>query len=92
MVGVAGDAGSHPDQHPLPRAALGREPLEPLEVVERVEHDVPDARLERLAQLLLGLGVAVQVDPGRVESRLQRERELPPEATSHASPSCASTR
>ena len=43
---------------------------------KRVEHDVADAGLERLAQLALGLGVAVQVDPRRVEAAAQREREL----------------
>ena len=31
--------------------ALGRDPLEPVELVERVEHDVADPGLERLRQL-----------------------------------------
>ena len=52
------DAGSDPQEHALPR----RHPLEPLELVERVDDDVADAGVERLAQLVLALVVAVQVD------------------------------
>ena len=37
-----------------------------------------DTGLERLAELRLGLRVSVQVDPGRIESGLQREVQLTP--------------
>ena len=37
---------------------------------------MPDARLERVAQLALGLVVAVQVDARRVEARGQRHVQL----------------
>jgi hypothetical protein len=55
---------------------LGRDPLEPVEVVQGVEHDVPDPGLDRFAQLALGLGVAVQVDPSRIETRSERQGQL----------------
>ena len=76
VMGVAGDAGGDPDQHLLASVKLGRDLLEPLELVERVDHDVADACVERRAQLGDGLGVAVQVGPPRVKARAQREREL----------------
>ena len=73
---VPGDAGRDPDQHVLHGPALARDPLEPLEIVERVEHHVADSGLERLAQLAFGFGVPVQIDPCRVEAAPQRQREL----------------
>ena len=91
-MGVAGDARGDPDQHLLAAPALAGDPLEPVELVERVEHDVADAGVERLAQLGVGLGVAVQVDARRVEAAAQRQASSPPEATSQASPSSASAR
>ena len=56
--------------------ALGSDPLETLDVVQRVEHDVPDPGLERELELGLRLGVAVQVDARWIEAAAQREREL----------------
>ena len=54
-MGVAGDVRGDPDQHLLRRRAPRSDPLQPLELVERVEHDVADAGAQRLAQLGLGL-------------------------------------
>ena len=76
MVGVARDAGRHPEQDLLGRAERGDDPLEPRHLVERIEHDVPHPGVERLSQLGLGLRVAVKVDPGRIEAAPEREREL----------------
>ena len=66
-----------------PRASHGSGPpgrtrarprsLESLDVVERVEHHVPDPGVERLSQLALGLGVPVQIDPRRVEAGTERQ-------------------
>ena len=69
------------------RPQLGGELRQPLELVEGVDHDVPDAGLQRLAQLGGRLGVAVQVDARRDRSRPRRaSASSPPEATSQASP------
>ena len=74
-VGVAGDVGRDADLDGLGLGAVA-EPLELLDVVEVVDDDVADAGLERLADLVVGLRVAVQVDALGVEAGLQREREL----------------
>ena len=65
-VGRRLDPGGDPDQH-----ALGtvEQPLRPLDLVEGVQDQVPDAGVERVAQLALGLVVAVQVDAARARSR-----------------------
>ncbi len=91
-MGEARDVGRDADQDLLLAAEPGRDPFQPLEVIEVVEHDVPHARLECLSQLQLGFRVAVEVDPGRVEPPAERQEQLPAEATSQARPSSASTR
>ena len=78
LMRVARDAGRDPDQDLLAAAELARDPLEALELVERVEHDVAHTRLERLPQLACGLGVAVQIRAPRIEAAPQRQRELAP--------------
>ena len=55
---------------------LARHLLEALDVVQRVEHDVADARLERELELGDRLGVAVQVDAAGVKAAGQRQRQL----------------
>ena len=64
------DPGSHADQHVLrPR----REALGALDLVEGVEHQVPDARVECHLQLGLGLVVAVHEQALRIDAGAQRE-------------------
>ena len=60
-------------QHDL---LTGRDSLEPLDLVERVEHDMADALGARVLELLLRLVVAVQVDPLGREPALQRQVQL----------------
>jgi hypothetical protein len=83
-LGVAGEdggvrvgvhPGADPQQHPLARAVrehggeLGH-------VLVVVDHDASDARLDGRAQLVGGLRVAVQVDPGGLEPGLERQVQL----------------
>ena len=65
----------HADQHAA-AGASSRQPLETIDLVEVVDHDQPDARIERHPQLRLGLRVAVQHDPLGREARVQREVQL----------------
>ena len=67
------DPGRDPDQHLL---GAVEQPLGQLDLVEGVEDQVADAGLERVAELGLGLVVAVHVDALRVEARAQRHVEL----------------
>ena len=52
----------------------------------------PTPAVDRLVELGSRLGVAVQVDPRRVEASRSASASSPPEATSQASPSSASSR
>ena len=78
VVGVAGDARGDPDQHLLPAAAeLGRDPLQPVELVAASRARCgrrPRSSASRSSDV--GLGVAVQVDPRRVEAAPQRQGQL----------------
>ena len=73
-VGVGGRANARGDaeHHALPPA----QPLEPVDLVERVDHDVADAALDRHAQLGLGLVVPVHVDPLGGDAGLQGQVQL----------------
>jgi hypothetical protein len=71
-VRVRLDPGRHAQHHALPGGHL----LEPVELVERVDHDAADARLERVLELGDGLVVAVEVDPLGGEAAAQREEQL----------------
>jgi hypothetical protein len=48
-VRVTRDVGRDADEHLLHAVELGGDPLEAVEVVEAVEHDVPHAREQGLA-------------------------------------------
>ena len=76
LVGLPRDVRGHPDQDLLTAAELHGDSLQLLELVEGIEHDVTDARLERRAQLARGLGIAVEVDSRGVEATPQRQRQL----------------
>ena len=54
----------------------GHDALEPVDVVEVVDHDQADAVLDRQLEFLVGLGVAVQDEPGRIGARLERGQDL----------------
>ena len=56
--------------------AVAGDLVEPLDLGHRVEHDVPDAGLDRGGQLVDGFVVAVQGDSLRREAGVQRDREL----------------
>src|SRR5437763_17159344 len=83
FVGLARYVGGDPDQDfltpPLDRGAHikpGRDPLEAVEVVEGVEHDVADPGLDGVAQLALRFGVAVQVDSACAKASFGRARQF----------------
>ncbi len=57
-------------------AALGEQPLEPVDLVEVVHHDQPHSEPQGHAELGLGLGVAVQHDPLRPKARRERQVKL----------------
>ena len=73
VVGGGLDPRGHPDQHPL---GAVEQPVGQLDLVERVEDQVADAGVERVAELALGLVVAVQVDALGIEAGGQRHVEL----------------
>jgi len=58
------------------RPDIDQQPLQALDLVEVVDHDQPDAVLQGHAQLILGLGVAVQHDPLGREPRVQGQVQL----------------
>ena len=77
LRGVSGrfDAGDDPHQtrlHVPPR----HEALEPVDVVEVVDHDEAHAMRDGHYQLFVGLGVAVQDQLGRIDARLERGQDL----------------
>ena len=71
-VRVGGDVRDHAHEHVLRRAGG----LEAVDVVGVVDHDQPDAVLDRERDLLVGLGVAVVDDQRRVDAGLQRGQDL----------------
>jgi fermentation-respiration switch protein FrsA (DUF1100 family) len=71
-VGAGADARRHAEEHALPRG----EALQALQLVEGVGDHVPHACLHGLADLLLGLVVAVEVDARRVDAAAQGEEQL----------------
>jgi hypothetical protein len=73
VVGGRLDPGGDPDQHVL---GTVEQPIGQLDLVEGVDDQVADAGLERIAELCLGLVVAVQMDAGWVEAGGQRHMEL----------------
>ena len=75
VVGGGLDPRRDPDQHALRPL---EQPLGALDLVERVEDQMPDARLEGVAEFRLGLVVAVQVDPRRIEAGGQGHAQLAP--------------
>ena len=77
LRGVSGrlDAGDDPHQTRL-HVAPRHEALEPVDVVEVVDHDQAHAVRDGHYQLFVGLGVAVQDQRGRVGARLQRGQDL----------------
>ena len=84
------DPGGHPDQHPL---GAVEQPIGQLDLVERVEDQVADPGVEGVAELGLGLVVAVQVDPrSGSKPAASATWSSPPEATSTESPSSRITR
>ena len=54
----------------------GRQALQAVDVVGVVDHDQPDAGGDRVAEVAVGLRVAVQQDARRVEAGGQRDRQL----------------
>ena len=74
LVGVGPDPGRHPQEDAL--ATTGGELLEAVDLVEGVDDHVPDAGIESLLQLGLGLVVAVHVDPLRLEPAAERQVQL----------------
>ena len=75
LVRVRFDAGRHAHEHGRRRAVVG-EQLEPVELVERVDDDPADTGLERGAQLVGRLVVAVEHDALGREPGVQRDVQL----------------
>ena len=73
VVGRGLDPGRDPDQHVLGRV---EQPLAALDLVEGVEDQVADPGAGGEEDLLVGLVVAVHVDPRRVEAGAQRHVQL----------------
>ena len=66
--------------------------LEPVDIVEVVDDDQADAVAHRQLDLLVGLGVAVQHQPGRVGARGQRGDDLAAARDVEVQPSSTITR
>lgn len=92
LVGVRLDAHGDADLHALPLAEAVGDVGDARDLLEGVEHDAPDADLDRAADLFLGLVVAVEGDALGGHARGQRGGELSPEQTSRFSPSSSSHR
>ncbi len=54
----------------------GHDALEPVDVVEVVDHDEADAAVHGEFEFLIGLGVSVQHEPRRIRARLDRCQDL----------------
>lgn len=76
LVGVRLDADRHPDLHRLADAQLVGDVRDADDLLEGVEHDPPDARLDGPADLGGGLVVAVEGDPGGRHPGVQRGGQL----------------
>ena len=77
LVRVRLDAGGDPHHHAArPSPASSAISRQPLDLLERVDDDPPDAGLDRAPQLGDRLVVAVEADPGRVETGAQRDGQL----------------
>ena len=77
LRGVGGGlhAGDDPHQTRLP-VPRGDDALEPVDVVEVVDHDEADAVFDGKCEFVVGLGVAVQDQPGRIGACLERGQDL----------------
>ena len=75
-VRVRVDARREAEQRLLAHAFGLRHAVEELHLVEVVDDDAADAGVQRLAQLVLGLVVAVEVDALRREADGRRDRQL----------------
>jgi hypothetical protein len=73
VMGVAIDLGRHPQQYLL---VAGQRP-EVGHLIERVDHDTPDAVAESRLEVLGGLGIAVQDEPPGGEPRGSGHRHPP---------------
>lgn len=76
LVGVRLDADRHPDLHRLADAQFVGDVRDADDLLEGVEHDPPDARLDGPADLGGGLVVAVEGDPGGRHPGVQRGGQL----------------
>ena len=76
LVGVRLDADRHPHQHVLHAAVVAGDPVQPGDLVVRVQHDRADAGRDSRGELGGRLVVAVQRDPLGREVRTQRDRQL----------------
>ena len=86
LVGVRLDPGRDPDQDARPGAGDVRVVGQPGDLLERVDHDVPDPGRHRLLDLGGQLVVAVQRDQGRVHPGRERHRQLAAGAHVHPEP------
>ena len=79
LVGVRLDAGRDPHEHRRPPVGLhapASNAFEPVELVEAVDDDASDARIETGRELVVGLVVSVEDDARRGEARVHRDVEL----------------
>ena len=76
VMGPCLDPRRHPDQDLLLPPGGGTEPVEALDLGDRIADHMADAVLDHLAQFGRRLVVAVHVDQRRVEPRPQRGRQL----------------
>ncbi len=64
--------------HAACRPTSIEQPSQPVDLIEVVEHNQPDSALERHAQLVLRLGIAVHHDSLGREAGVQRQVKLTP--------------
>ena len=74
-VGGGFDSGDDPDQAVLP-SPLRHDAFQPVDVVEVVDDHQSEAVLDGQLELLVGLGVAVQDQPGGIGARLDGGEDL----------------
>jgi hypothetical protein len=75
LVRVGLDLRVHAQEHSL---AVAREPLEAVDVVERVDHHAPHAGIDGGPHVRVVLRVAVEIDASRVRAALKGQEQLAP--------------
>ena len=76
FVSVCLDAGRHSHKHLRPQSELGAQFAEPFDLVEGVDDDSSDPRVQRLLQFFGALVVSVQTDSSGIHPSAKDHRQL----------------